>query len=546
MILKFDRTKILQYVILLAATALLARLFVLTCLMSDYLQNQGSSRTIRKLSLSSYRGMLSDRNGMPLAVSSPVVNVFVFKRMFQPTHDALANLAKVLDTTPEALKSRIAHGSEFVYLARHMAPGVRAKIKALNIPGVHLEQDHRRFYPFGEVSAQIVGFTDIDNNGLEGLEAQFDGPLFGSPGYRYVIKSRTGDIIDYVPEQKLPLPGENITTSIDHRLQSIMYNALAAGMERHKAQSAMGIILDVGTREVLAVANVPSYNPNTRAKTSDFRLRNRPFTDQFEPGSLLKGFSVAHFLEQGHRVDEVIDTNPGSIEIGGYKVRDVRNYGEIDLATALVKSSNVALVKLTLHDNNNEFINFLRRFGFGTNTRSGYPGESAGVVPPLMNNQLVEQASLTYGYGMSTTLAQLANGFATMATGEYKDIKLVRGESTIGTPVLDENVRKVMMKLLTQATETGSGRRARIKGVHVAGKTGTTRKVGPNGYDADRHMALYAGVVPAQNPRFACVIVVDEPTEGGYYGGLVAAPLFKEIMTPVLSLYKIPMEDFNG
>jgi len=533
----------------LGALGLVGRAVQLQVMETDFLQDQGNARFLREVDIPTTRGVISDRNGEPLAVSTPVDSVWVNPQELLQDPSNIAPLAKVLDADAEDMERKLTQraGREFVWLKRRLHPDIAAQIRALNIPGVFLQKEYRRFYPAGEVAAHLTGFTNIDDVGQEGLELAYNDWLQGHPGSKRVIKDRKGRTVEEVELVRDSEPGQDLRLTIDRRLQYLAYRELKRTVRAQGAQSGSVVLLDVQTGEVLAMVNQPSYNPNQPAPDGQ-GLRNRAVTDVFEPGSVMKPFAITAALESGIVTPAtLVDTSPGWIVISGYTIRDHRNYGVLDVTGIITKSSNVGATKLALQMQPESMWNTYTRFGFGQATGTGFPGESAGVLRNYRRWHRVEQATIAYGYGISVTALQLAQAFSVIADGgRLRHPSLILGATNPPISAADpEIVRQVGRMLETVPTVEGTGRQARVANYRVAGKTGTSRKASAAGY-ASRYVASFAGYAPASKPRLVCVVVINDPTADGYYGGEVAAPLFSTIMTGALRLLNIPPDDFGG
>lgn len=513
----------------------------------DFLQNEGDERMIRKESIPAYRGLITDRNGEPLAVSTPVTTLVADpKTMINLPEADLARLSDALNISLVQLKGNLDRyrNKSFMYLARQLPVNDAEKILQLNIKGVSSQQEFKRFYPAGEVTAQLVGFTDIDDQGQEGMELAYNSWLTGESGSKKVIHDLTGRVIKDLSLIKSARPGETLRLSIDLRVQYAAYRALKASVHKHKAKSGSVIVLDVVTGEVLAMANQPSFNPNDRSTLQPEMVRNRAMTDMMEPGSTVKPFTLLAALESGKFTpSSVIDTNPGYFKVG-YKIfEDFNNYGNLDLTGILSKSSQVGTSKLALQLNPNETRELFERVGFGESVGSGFPGETNGNLPGHRQWDQVTQATFAFGYGLSASALQLARAYSVLANdGLRKEVSLLAiDETPEGYRVVDAPlVRDIRQMLMAAAGEKGTGKRALINGYSVGGKTGTLHKIKTTGgYDDNRYISVFAGFSPISNPRLVTVVVVDEPREGGYFGGLVAAPVFSEVTGSALRLMQV-------
>jgi cell division protein FtsI (penicillin-binding protein 3) len=496
--------------------------------------------------------MILDRNGEPLAVSTPVDTVWADPRKLAQSPQDFARLAKVLDRDPQWLARRVTSSldREFIYLVRHMRPQDAAKVKALGIPGVDTLREYRRYYPAGEVTGHLLGFTNVDDVGQEGLELAFDQWLGAEPGEKRVMRDSLGRTIEDIERIRAPRPGQDLYTSIDLRVQYLAYRELKAAVQANRALSGSVVVLDVQTGEVLAMVNQPTFNPNDREQYAASRYRNRATNDFFEPGSSIKPFVYAAAFESGrYHPDTLIETGPGMMRVGIKTVKDKHNYGTIDVTTALAKSSNVAVAKVALSLKPQDMWNTLEQLGFGSVTGSGFPGESAGILTSPDHWRPVGQATMSYGYGLSVTPLQLAQAYAVLAAGGVRRPVSLRklDAPPPGERVLDEQVARELVTMMEAVVgDEGTARRARVMGFRVSGKTGTAWKAAATGgYSRNKYIAVFGGVVPASNPRLAAVVVIDEPTGGAYYGGEVAAPVFSAVMSGALRLLAIPPDDLQ-
>jgi cell division protein FtsI (penicillin-binding protein 3) len=535
-------------IFLLCSIALVARAVNLQIVDTEWLQGEGEARYLREVEVPVRRGNILDRNGEPLAVSTPVDSVWVNPKILLQSPEDIMPVAEVLGVDHEEIQRRLTQRAnrEFVWLRRRLNPSVAADIRSLDIPGVFLQKEYRRFYPAGEVTSHVIGFTNIDDVGQEGLELAYNDWLQGKPGRKRVIKDRKGRTVEHVEIIRESMPGHDLSLTIDRRLQYLAYRELKSAVTKHGARSGSVVLLDVQTGEVLAMVNQPSYNPNNSDFDTD-GLRNRAITDVFEPGSVMKPFAVASALETGRWApDTPIDTTPGRINISGHTISDHHNYGPIDLTLLITKSSNVAATKVALDLEPEHMWNTYDRFGFGDVTGTGFPGESAGVLRNHRRWRRVEQATISYGYGVSVTALQLAGAFAALADeGRLRRPSLVMGADNPAMSVLDPVIaRQVAAMLETVTGPEGTGKAARVENYRVAGKTGTSRKSSASGYQA-RYISSFAGFAPASDPRLVAIVVVNDPSGQQYYGGLVAAPLFSSVMTGALRLLDVPPDDYS-
>ncbi len=549
------RLKLVAGLLGLGCASLVARAVDLQLLHNEFYQREGNARFQRDIPIAASRGMITDRNGEPLAISSPVESIWASPRVLLQHPEQTPALARALGMTPEALDERLLPRAEreFVWLRRHMAPDEAEAITALKIPGVGSQREFRRFYPLGEPAAHVIGFTNIDDRGQEGLELAYDDWLTGKPGVKRVIRDGVGRQIASVDLIRAAEPGRPLVLSIDRRMQHLAFRELRHALAENKAEAGSVVVLDVATGEVLAMVNLPGYNPNAREDSGAAARRNRAVTDLFEPGSTFKSFIVAAALETGKvSPDTVIETWPGTLQVAGHTVRDVRNFGTLTTTGLLTKSSNVAAVKLALDMPAEHIHDVLRRFGFGEATGIGFPGEAAGVLPEPRSWGTLPKATIAFGYGISVTPLQLAQAYAALGNGgRLMPPSFLKDPPTQGRDVIDPGIASQMVRMLETVTgPEGTARRAAISGYRVAGKSGTSRKAGSGGYDR-RYVSLFAGLVPASNPRFSVVVMIDDPNSRDaagnlvYYGGAVAAPVFENIMEGALRLMDVAPDDIQ-
>jgi len=515
----------------------------------EFLQNHGDARALRVVKIPAHRGMITDRNGESLAISTPVNSIWAVPRKVMAGDAKLDQLAEYLHMDEKELSSMLKDriGRQFVYLKRHVAPALAEQVMLLDIPGISLQREYRRYYPAGEVTSHVLGFTNIDDSGQEGMELAYDSWLKGSPGSKRVLKDRLGRIIENIESISTPDPGNQLVLAIDRRVQYLAYRELKSAVNHHKARAGTLVMLDVKTGEIIAMVGQPSYNPNNRTGLKSGHYRNRAVTDVFEPGSTLKPFTIATALESGlYDLKSTIDTRPGFFKVGDHTIRDHRDYGVIDLATVIKKSSNIGASKIALSLEPLDFWSTLTKVGFGQATGSGFPGESSGFLNPYNNWSEVEQATMSFGYGISTTALQLAQAYMPFATdGLMLPVSFLKvTEPVTVSRVLSASVaREVRNMLETVVQKGGTGNKANVEGYRVAGKTGTVHKTVVGGYSEDRYLSLFAGMAPASNPRLIAVVIIDEPKGDQYYGGLVAAPVFSNVMAGALRLLDIPPDD---
>lgn len=543
------RFRLIMVGVLAAALFLGWRALSIQVLDNDFLKDQGDARHLRVVSLPAHRGMILDRNGESLAVSTPVASVWANPQDL-PLDDArIAKLAKLLDRPVSELKKDIRKrmSREFVYLKRHISPQLEQQVLALNLPGIAVQREYKRYYPTAEVTAQVLGFTNIDDQGQEGLELMFDDRLRGIPGSQRVVKDRFGHIVDSIDLIDSPVAGKNVQLSIDRRLQYVAYRELKRAVVQHQATSGSFVMLDARSGEVLALVNQPSFNPNNRASFSRDNTRNRAVTDLFEPGSTIKPFTVAAALRSRQfTVDSVIDTAPGYFRVGGSTISDFRNYGSIDVARIIQKSSNIGVSKMALAMPAETLWETFSDVGFGAEVTNMFPGEVQGRLPFYGEWKDVDQATIAFGYGLSVTPLQLAQAYTAFANkGEVKPVSFLRRkEIPEGRRVLDADyVASINRMMEAVVSAEGTARLADISGYRVAGKTGTVRIAGKGGYLDDHYRAVFAGLVPASDPRLVAVVVINDPRGEDYYGGKVAAPVFSKVMAAALRLKNIPPDD---
>ena len=533
---------------LLCSVALVARAINLQVVDTEFLQDQGEARYLREVKVPTRRGNILDRNGEPLAVSTPVDSVWVNPKELLQSPADIEPLASVLGVEAEEIERRLTQRSEreFVWLRRRLHPDVAAEIESLGLHGVFLQKEYRRFYPAGEVTSHVIGFTNIDDVGQEGLELAYNDWLAGKPGLKRVIRDRLGRTVEHVEMIREAEPGRDLSLTKDRRLQYLANREHKRTVLKHGARSGSEVLLDSTSGEVLAMVNQPSYNPNHSDIDSE-GLRNRAITDVFEPGSVMKPFAVASALETGRWTPTTpIDTTPGRINIGGHTISDHHNYGPIDVTRLITKSSNVAATKIALDLEPEHMWSTYNRFGFGDVTGTGFPGESAGVLRNHRRWRRVEQATLSYGYGISVTVLQLAEAFAALADeGRLRRPSLIMGATNPPVSLLDPTIaRQVAAMLETVTGPEGTGKQARVKNYRVSGKTGTSRKASASGY-ASRYIATFAGFAPSSDPRLVGIVVINDPSGDQYFGGLVAAPLFSTVMEGALRMMNVPPDDFE-
>ena len=510
----------------------------------DFLQTQGDNRSIRRVVVPAYRGLITDRNGEPLAISTPVTAISVNPQQIR--EQDIDRLSVAMNTPAAQLRARLKRyrNKSFMYLARQLPTEQAERILDLGITGISGRREYKRFYPAGEVTAQLVGFTDINDSGQEGMELAYDTWLTGEPGAKKVVKDRAGRTINDLSLIKSARSGENLRLSIDLRVQYAAYRALKAAVKKHNAKSGSVVVLDVTTGEVLAMANQPSFNPNDRSHVTIGATRNRAMTDIMEPGSTVKPFTILAALESGKfSSDSIISTSPGYLKVDYKTFVDPSNYGELKLEDVLSKSSQVGTTKVALALDPDSTRELFQRVGFGEVVGSGFPGETLGSLPAYRKWDPVTQATFAFGYGLSVSSLQLARAYAVLANdGIRREISLVALDSEPESiRVIASGISQQVRHMLRAASGVkGTGKRAMIDGYSVGGKTGTLHKVKPGGgYDQSRYMSAFAGLSPIENPRLVTVVVIDEPRDGDYFGGLVAAPVFSEVTGNALRLLQV-------
>jgi len=544
------RLYVVMMVLALASTALIVRAVDLQVVRKDFYQEQGDERFLREVPLAVSRGTIYDRNGEPLAVSTPVESIWANPGELLEQADRLPELARALDIDLDALKSKLEQrkDKEFVYLKRQLNPDAAAEIVKLGIAGVASQREYRRYYPSGEVTAHVVGVTNVDDHGQEGLELAFDEWLAGKPGAERVIRDRLGRTVENVELAREPKPGRDITLSVDRRIQYLAYRELKSAIMEHHATSGSMVILDVASGEILAMVNQPSFNPNAHAADPSYR-RNRALTDVVEPGSTMKAFTISAALESGKwKPDSKVDTSPGSYELYGKVIHDTRNHGLLTMTGVITKSSNIGAAKIAESLPKENLYDVYRRFGLGESTGSGFPGESPGLLPIASAWGPVEKATISYGYGLNVTSLQLAQGYAALANeGRLRAPTFVKGARNPDNAVIDPQIAHSVMHMLQTVVMPGGTAfpQAVIANYQVAGKTGTARMAHAGSYQ-NRYISLFAGVVPASAPRLVGVVVINDPGSGqggAYYGALVAAPVFAKVMDGALRLLDVPPDN---
>lgn len=533
------RSRVLLVILMAWMLGLTARAVYLQGLNNDFLQQKGESRYSRVVAIGAHRGRITDRHGEPLAISTAVESVWASPADFRASPDKLERLARLINLDREEIERRMADTRrEFVYLRRQLPPDQAARVVELNIAGVFLQREYRRFYPAGEITSHLLGMTDIDDKGQEGLELAFQDTLVGKPGSRRVIKDRLGRIIEDVESIRVPQQGRDLVLSIDRRVQYLAYRELTNALTEHRAKAGGIVVLDAKTGEVLALVNLPAYNPNNRGRVDPAKARNRALTDLFEPGSTLKPFTAAAALEVGRvRPDTVIATQGGKLTIGKATISDVYPSGALTVEQIVQKSSNVGAAKLALDLPAQTMWDLFSRVGFGAPPKSGFPGEGAGRLRAHHTWRPIEQATMSYGHGLSLTLLQLARAYTIFATdGELMPVTLLkRDEPEAGVQVISPRTALAVRKMLEMAVQAGgTAPKAQVAGYRVGGKTGTAHKLEGGRYAANKYVSSFVGFAPVSDPRVVVAVMIDEPSAGQHYGGAVAAPVFREVATGAL------------
>ena len=539
------RSRMVGLLLMGAFLALVARGFYLQVINNDFLQEKGDSRYRRDIEVSASRGKITDRNGDMLAVSTPMKSIWAIpgdaRTMAAPQKQQLAAL---LDMSVRELDGKIAAEKTFVFVKRQVAPETADRIAALKLPGVHQEKEYRRYYPTGDMTAHIVGFTGVDDKGLEGVELAFQQSLLGHAGSRTVIRDRRGSIVEDVGATKPPQDGKDVRLALDSKIQYLAYSHLKAAVDSNNAKAGGAIVIDVRTGEILALANWPTYNPNNRQHLSGAQLRNRAITDTFEPGSVMKPFTAALALEKGKvRFDTVINTAPGKLTIGTATISDAHPHGALTVAEVIQKSSNVGTAKIALGFPPKEMWEMFDSVGFGQAPSLGFPGEVNGRLRPWKSWRPIEQATMSYGHGIAVSLVQLARAYTVFARdGELMPLSLIRVDDgpVRGTPIFSPQTMREVRAMLEMAVQPGgTAPKARVPGYRVGGKTGTAYKI-EGGVYARKYIASFVGLAPISEPRLVVAVMIDEPTGGAHYGGDVAGPAFSQIMGGALRTLGVP------
>lgn len=547
------RFRVVIALLALMVGAIAWRIIDLQVVDRDFLKGQGDARSLRHIPIPAHRGLITDRNGEPLAVSTPVTTLWANPKELQIAKDRWPQLAAVLGQNPQQLTERLTQqaSKEFIYLVRGLTPEQGQQVLDLKVPGVYGMEEFRRFYPAGDVTAHMVGFTDLDDHGREGVELAYDEWLAGVPGKRQVIKDRRGRLIKDIQVTKNAKAGKTLALSIDLRLQYLATRELRNAIAEQEAKAGSLVIMDVKTGEVLAMVNQPTYNPNNRRSMFPAAMRNRAIIDVFEPGSTVKPLSMSAALQSGRwKPTDKVEVYPGSLQIGRYTIKDVsKSEGPIlDLTGILINSSNVGMSKIAFDIGGEAIYRVMAQLGLGQYTGLGFPGERVGNLPNHREWRKAETATLSYGYGVSVTALQLVHAYAALANdGKMVPLSILKlDKEPESTQVVPKETAETIQGMLQQVIEAPRGVfRAQVPFYHVAGKSGTARKatVGSKGYTENAYRSLFAGFGPMSDPRYAIVVVIDEPSKGGYFGGLVSAPVFSKVMSGTLRLLNVPPDN---
>jgi cell division protein FtsI (penicillin-binding protein 3) len=546
------RRQFLLSAMLLAMGILSGRAVYLQILDKDFLQDKGDMQHVGVATVSAYRGQIQDRNGEPLAISTPVQSIWVNPRQLkEDEQDRLGPMAKILSMPEKELRALLKKESHkrFVYIKRQINPQLAEKVKALDITGVYFDREFKRYYPAGAVSGHLLGFTNIDDIGQEGIEQGYEQILRGKIGKKRVIKDGKGQVIKDVENIDAAASGRDVVLTIDERIQYLAYRELQNALIQNKAHSASLVVLDAKNGDVLATVSQPAFNPNNRKELTSSRYRNRAMVDSFEPGSTVKPFVVAAALDGGYVDPNVMIETHGVYHLGRNVVKDVHNYGTLDLTHVLQKSSNIGVTQLAMIMPPQYFWGVYNDLGFGNSAGVGFPGEASGSLLDYQGWHEFDQAILSFGYGVSTSILQLARAYTALADdGIVHSVSLLkRDEDPDARRVFKpETARKVRTMLESVVSKDGTAYQARVEGYRVAGKTGTVKKAAAGGYAEDKYLSVFVGMAPASNPRFVIAVVVDEPTSGQYYGGLVAAPAFSKVMAGALRVYGVEPDGMDN
>ncbi len=542
------RRRVLLLAVLFGLVALLVRSVYLQSFHKQFLQAKGDARYSRTITLQSHRGKITDRYGDLLAISSPVESVWASPPDVKISATQTKEIASILGIKASEIEKKLVNTErQFVYLKRRVSPELAARVMKVGVTGIYLQREYKRYYPAGEVAAHLVGFTGIDNNGQEGFELAENASLSGKAGSRRVIKDRSGHIIEDLEAVNVPKDGSDLVLSIDNRIQYLAHREIAKAVDVSDALAGSIVILDAKTGEVLAMANVPTYNPNNPVNIRG-KTRNRSITDVFEPGSTMKSISVAAGLESGlYQPDTKINTAPGRMSIGPATIHDSHAHGVLSVAEIIQKSSNVGASKIALSLDNLYLWNVFNQIGFGAKTGIKFPGEAAGRVRDYKKWRPIEKATMSYGHGISVTLLQMARSYTVFANeGELKPVSLIKlQESPVGVQVFSPKTANDMKAMLEMVVlPGGTALRAQVVGYRVAGKTGTTHKLGERGYEDNKYVASFVGMAPVSNPRLIVAVMIDEPSieNKQYFGGVIAAPVFSRVMGDALRILAVPQD----
>ena len=538
------RSRLLLVLIASGFLVLAGRAVYLQGLNNDFLQQKGESRYSRVLEISANRGKITDRRGEALAISTPVKSIWAIPEEVQYSSQQRAKLAALLELPPREIDRRLNEATSFVYLKRQIPPEVAERVNELRIAGLFQNREYRRYYPGGEVMAQVLGFTGADDAGQEGIELAFQSTLAGKSGSRRVIKDRMGQIVEDTQSIREAQNGRDLALALDAKLQNLAFSQLKLAVDSNKARAGGIVVLDARTGEVLALANLPSFNPNNRTRLSGAQLRNRVITDTFEPGSTLKPFTVALAIEQGKLTpDSVVATAGGSFSIGRATIHDAHRFGDMSVTQVIQRSSNVGAAKIALGLSAQAMWGMFDKVGFGAAPRVGFPGEAAGRLRAYKSWRPIEQATMAYGHGISVSLLQLARAYTIFAhEGELLPLSLLRLDAPLaGKQVISPATARKLRDMLELAVQPGgTAPKARVMGYRVAGKTGTAHKEENGGYAQHKYVSSFVGFAPASDPRLVIAVMLDEPSAGQYYGGAVAAPVFSAVMGGALRMLGVP------
>ncbi|HEY8856368.1 MAG TPA: penicillin-binding protein 2 [Rugosibacter sp.] len=528
------RRRMVLLIMLSGFVILIGRAVYLQVINNEFLGDKGKARFERVLDIPATRGRITDRHGDLLAVSTPVRSIWAIPEDVELKPREARNLAALLGMDVRELNRKLASDRDFIYIKRQLSPDVADKVIALDLPGIHQKTEYRRYYPSGEVMAHMVGFTGVDEAGQEGVELAFNDKLTGKPGSRRVIKDRHGNIVEDVGSIHPPIEGQDVALALDAKIQYLAYTQLKQALETHRAKAGGVVVLDVQTGEVLALVNLPTYNPNNRVRLIGEQLRNRALTDSFEPGSTLKPFTIGLALEEGKvNSDTPIQTAPGKLHIGPATISDSHAHGILTVAQVIQKSSNVGAAKIALSMRPDDMHAMFEAAGFGAPLKLGFPGEVGGHLRPAKTWRPIEQATMSYGHGISVTLIQLARAYLAFARdGDLPALSLMKQERppVLGRRLFSEKTAQAVRAMLEMVVQPGgTAPLAHIPGYRVAGKTGTAHKV-ENGRYVNKYVASFVGFAPVSKPRLVIAVMVDEPSDGKYYGGEVAAPVFAQVM----------------